>query len=58
MWCLRCTGTSLESKELVNLNEWVKTLDKNRPVVFVVGAIAHGHVTIVSSYYSLPLLLD
>ncbi|CAH0475326.1 unnamed protein product [Peronospora belbahrii] len=38
-YALSRTGT------LVNPWEWVETLPKDEPVVFIIGAMAHGHVS-------------
>ena len=38
-YALSCKGT------LVNPWEWVETLPTDEPVVFIIGAMAHGHVT-------------
>ena len=38
-YALSRTGT------LVNPWEWVETLPTDEPVVFIIGAMAHGHVT-------------
>jgi len=46
-------GTSKTGK-LVNVNEWVNTLPKEGPIVFVLGAMAHGkaEVSYVEEYIS------
>eukprot|EP00288_Rhodomonas_lens_P013349 CAMPEP_0177707780 /NCGR_PEP_ID=MMETSP0484_2-20121128/9932_1 /TAXON_ID=354590 /ORGANISM="Rhodomonas lens, Strain RHODO" /LENGTH=261 /DNA_ID=CAMNT_0019219313 /DNA_START=11 /DNA_END=794 /DNA_ORIENTATION=- len=41
----RKIGTSKTGK-LVNVNEWVTTLPEGKPVVFVLGALAHGKVEV------------
>mmetsp|Transcript_61931 Transcript_61931/g.93541 ORF Transcript_61931/g.93541 Transcript_61931/m.93541 type:complete len:106 (+) Transcript_61931:106-423(+) len=41
----RKIGTSKTGK-LVPINEWVTTLPEGKPVVFVLGALAHGKVEV------------
>lgn len=44
-YALSRTGT------LVNPWEWVETLPKDEPVVFIVGAMAHGHINKENTNY-------
>ncbi|CEG37938.1 ribosome biogenesis protein [Plasmopara halstedii] len=44
-YALSRTGT------LVNPWEWVETLPKDEPVVFIIGAMAHGHISKENTNY-------
>jgi len=39
-------GTSHSAKNLVHLPDFVKTLPSDTPIVFVIGAMAHGKVNV------------
>jgi rRNA small subunit pseudouridine methyltransferase Nep1 len=42
----RKIGTSYSSKKLVDIEDYVKANFKEEPVVFVIGAFAHGNLAI------------
>eukprot|EP01137_Pigoraptor_chileana_P015154 Opistho-2@70741 len=40
----RKIGFAYQANKCVKINEWAATLPKDAPVVFVIGAMAHGQV--------------